>query len=109
MRCQEARRRRFHGIHAAVDIDTLMVIPVRVRDRPGGDAKMLISLLEGMWADKLEVVYGEKAYLSRINVSYIHSLGARAVIEPKRRLTGKAHGHRKYARLVKEYLRDPDR
>ena len=108
VRCQEARRRRFHGLHAAVDIDTLMVTSVRVRDRPGGDAKMLIPLLEGMWADELEVVYGDKAYLSRINVTHIHSLGARAVIEPKRGLTGKAHGHREYARLVKEYRRDPD-
>lgn len=80
VRCQEARGRRFHGLHAAVDIDTLMVTSVRVRNRPGGDAKMLISLFEGMWADELEVVYGDKVYLSRINVTYIHNLGARAVM-----------------------------
>ncbi|MFQ5834015.1 MAG: IS5 family transposase [Candidatus Thorarchaeota archaeon] len=106
--CQEARRRRFHGLHAAVDIDTLMVTSVMVRDRPGGDAKMLIPLLEAMWTDALQLVFGDKAYLSRVNVTYIHSLGARTVIEPKRGLTGKARGHIEYARLVKEYLRDPD-
>jgi transposase len=61
-----------------------------------------------MWTDALELVYGDKAYLSRANVSYIHSLGARAVIEPKRGLTGKARGHREYALLVREYLRDPE-
>ena len=64
-------------------------------------------MLEGIWADELEVVYGDKAYLSKINVTYIHSLSAKAVIEPKRGLTGKAHGHRDYARLVKEYPGNP--
>jgi transposase len=107
VRCQEARRRRFHGLHAAVDVDTLMVASVMVRERPGGDATMLVPLLKGMWTDALQVVYGDKAYLSRSNVTYIHRLGARAVLEPKRGLTGKARGHREYARLVKEYLRDP--
>lgn len=105
---RDARKRRFTGFHAAVDIDTLLMTSVMVRNRLGGDAKMLIPLLEGMWADELEVVYGDAAYLSRINVTHIHSLGARAVIEPKRGLMGKARGHREYARLVKEYLRNPD-
>ncbi len=81
---------------------------MRVRNRPSDDAKMLIPMLEGMWADELEVVYGDKAYLSKINVTYIHSLSAKAVIEPKRGLTGKAHGHGEYARLVKEYPGNPE-
>ncbi len=87
VRCQEARRRRFHGLHAAVDVDTLMVASVMVRERPGGDATMLVPLLKGMWTDALQVVYGDKAYLSRSNVTYIHRLGARAVLEPKRGIT----------------------
>jgi transposase len=108
VRCQEVLTRGFHGLHAAVDVDTLMVASVKVRDRPGGDAKMLIPLLEDMWIDALELVYGDKAYLSRVNVTYIYNLGARAVIEPKKGLTGKARGHREYARLVKEYQKDPE-
>ncbi len=85
-----------------------MVTSVRVRNRPSGDAKMLIPMLEGMWADELEVVHGDKAYLSKFDVTYIHSLSAKAVIEPKRGLTRKAHGHREYARLVKEYPGNPE-
>ena len=73
---KDACRRRFTGLHAVVDVDILMVTSVMVRDRPGGDAKLLIPLLKGMWTDELGVVYGDKAYLSRINVTHIHSLGA---------------------------------
>ena len=61
-----------------------------------------------MWADELEVVYHDNGYLSRIDVTYIHSLGARDMIEPKRGLMGMARGHRDHARLVKEYPRNPN-
>ena len=48
VRCQEARRKRFHSLRAAVDIDTLIVNSVMVRNRAGGDARKLIPLLKGM-------------------------------------------------------------
>ena len=108
IKCQEARRRRFTGLHADFDIDTLMVTTIMIRNRLGGDAKKLVPLLEGVWADELEVVYRDNGYLSRIDVTYIHSLGARDVIEPKRGLMGTAGGHRNHARLVKEYPRNPN-
>jgi len=108
MRLQKRRRRRFHGLHAAVDTDTLLITAAMVRRKPGGEASTLPSLLGQMSTDRLEAVYGDKAYISRANVTLIDELGARAVIEPKRGLSTLVKSHRAYAELVRGYYADPE-
>lgn len=102
------QKRRFSALHAAVDTNTLMVHAVRVRARPGGDAKEMIGLLRRVPQQGLENVYGDKAYISRRNVQYIHDLGAYPGIEPKKRLRARSKGYRGYKELIIEYRRDPE-
>ena len=96
------------ALHAVVDTDTLLVLAARVRSRPGGDARHMVALLDQVVAPQLERVYGDKAYLSRANVQYIHDRGAYSAIEPKRGLTGRSRGYRGYKELIREYRRDPE-
>ncbi len=103
LRFRKTRKRRFTALHAAVDTDTLMIYSVRVRARPGGDAKEMISLLRRVPHQCLESVYGDKAYISRKNVQFIAELGAYAAIEPKKNLRVNSRGHRAYGQLMREY------
>jgi len=108
LRFRKTLKRCFTALNAAVDTDTLMVHAVRVRARPGGDAKELISLLKQVVHRFLEDVYGDKAYISRKNVQFIHDLGAYPAIEPKKRLRAWSRGYRGYKELIREYQRDPE-
>jgi transposase len=108
LRFKKTLKRRFTALHAAVDTDTLMVHAVRIRARPGGDAKELIGLLKRVVHRCLENVYGDKAYISRKNVQCIHDLGAYPGIEPKKRLRARSRGYRGYKELIREYRRDPE-
>lgn len=108
LRFKKTLKRRFTALHEAVDTDTLMVHSVRVRARPGGDAKEMVSLLKRVPHQDLENVYGDKAYISRKNVQYIHDLGAYPGIEPKKRLIARSRGYRGYKELIREYRRDPE-
>jgi transposase len=108
LRFKKTLKRRFSALHAAVDTDTLMVHSVRVRARPGGDAKELVPLLKRVPHQNLENVYGDKAYISRKNVQYIHDLGAYPCIEPKKRLRAQSRGYRGYKELIREYRRNPE-
>lgn len=107
LRFKKTLKRRFTALHAAVDTDTLMVHAVRVRARPGGDAKELIGLLKRVVHQFLEYVYGDKAYISRKNVQYITDLGAYPALEPKKRLKAWSRGYRGYKELIREYRRNP--
>ncbi|MGM0685970.1 MAG: IS5 family transposase [Promethearchaeati archaeon] len=107
-RFKRTRKRRFHALHNAVDTDTLMITAARVSARPGGDAKHLASLVRRGDCRRLETVYGDKAYISRQNVQFIHDLGAYPAIEPKKRLRARSRGHRGYKELISEYRSDPD-
>jgi transposase len=107
LRFKKTLKRRFTAFHAAVDTDTLMVHAVRVKARPGGDAKELVPLLERVPHQCLEVVYSDKAYISRRNVEYINKLGAYPAIEPKKRLKARSRGYQGYKELIREYRRDP--
>ncbi|MHA1662695.1 MAG: IS5 family transposase [Candidatus Thorarchaeota archaeon] len=107
-RFKKTLKRRFHALHAAVDTDTLLVQTVKVKARPGGDAKELVPLLKRVPTSELEVVYGDKAYISRKNVQFIHDLGAYPGIEPKKRLRARSRGYRGYKELINEYRRDPE-
>jgi transposase len=108
LRFRKTRKRRFTALHAAVDIDTLMTHSVRVRARPGGDAKEMIPLLRRVPHQCLESVYGDKAYISRKNVQFIAELGAYAAIEPKKNLRVNSRGHRAYGQLMREYRASPE-
>ena len=107
LRFKKTLKRRFTALHAAVDTDSLLIHSVRVRARPGGDAKEMIPLLKRIAHECLENVYGDKAYISRKNVQYIHDLGAYPGIEPKKRLKARSRGYRGYKELIREYRRDP--
>ena len=107
LRFKKTLKRRFTALHAAVDTDTLMVHAVRVRARPGGDAKELISLLKRVVHRFLKYVYGDKAYISRKNVQFIVDLGAYPGIEPKKRLRARSRGYRGYKELIREHRRNP--
>ena len=108
LRFRKTRKRRFTALHAAVDTDTLMIHSVRVRARPGGDAKEMIPLLQRVPHQCLESVYGDKAYISRKNVQFIAELGAYAAIEPKKNLGVNSRGHRAYGQLMREYRAGPE-
>ncbi len=108
LRFKKTLKRRFHALHNVVDTDTLMVNASRVCARPGGDAKHLMALVKRVPASELEVVYGDKAYISRENVQYIHDLGAYPAIEPKKRLRARSRGYRGYKELIREYRRGPE-
>jgi transposase len=107
LRFQRTLKRRFHALHNAVDTDTLLVNAARVNARPGGDAKYLVALMRRVDPSELEVVYGDKGYISRRNVQFIHDLGAYPAIEPKSGLKGRSRGHRAYKQLVREYQESP--
>jgi transposase len=108
LRFKKTLKCRFTALHAAVDTNTLMVHAVRVKGRPGGDAKELVPLLKRVPQQGLENVYGDKAYISRKNVQYIHELGAYPAIEPKKRLKARSRGYRGYKELIREYRQDPE-
>ncbi|MHA1787039.1 MAG: IS5 family transposase, partial [Candidatus Thorarchaeota archaeon] len=108
LRFKKTLKRCFTALHAAVDTDTLMILAVRVRARPGGDAKELVGLLKRVVQRLIQYVYGDKAYISRKNVQYITDLGAYPAIEPKKRLRAWSRGYRGYKELIREYRRDPE-
>lgn len=108
LRCKKTLKRRFHALHNVVDTDTLMINASRVCARPGGDARHLIALVRRVDPSELEVVYGDKAYISRKNVQFIHDLGAYPAIEPKKRLRARSRGYRGYKELIVEYRPDPE-
>ncbi len=107
-RFKKTLKRRFHALHNVVDTDTLMINASRVCERPGGDARHLIALVRRVDLSRLETVYGDKAYISRKNVQYIHDLGAYPAIEPKKRLRARSRGYRGYKELIREYRRNPE-
>ncbi|MDF1539190.1 MAG: IS5 family transposase, partial [Candidatus Thorarchaeota archaeon] len=108
LRFKRTLKRRFTALRAAVDTDTLMIHSVRVRARPGGDAKEMVPLLKRVPHQSLVTVYGDKAYISRKNVQFIADLGAYPAIEPKKNLGVNSKGHRAYGQLMREYRRDPE-
>lgn len=108
LRFKKTRRRRFTALHAAVGTDTLMIHAVRVKARPGGDAKEMVPLLRRVPHQSLDTVYGDKAYISRKNVQFIADLGAYAAIEPKKNLGVNSRGHRAYGQLMREYRAGPE-
>ncbi len=108
LRFKKTLKRRFTSLHAAVDTDTLMVHAIRVRARPGGDAKELVPLLKRVPHQGLENVYGDKAYISRKNVQFIVDLGTYPGIDPKKRLRVRSRGYRGYKELIREYRSDPE-
>jgi transposase len=107
LRFKKTRKRRFHALHNVVDTDTLLINASRVRSVPGGDAKHMVALVRRVPCSDLEMVYGDKAYLSRKNVQFISDLGAYAAIEPKRGLRGRPRGCPAYKQLIKEYQTGP--
>lgn len=107
LRFKKTLKRRFTALHAAVDTDTLLIHVVKVTARPGGDAKEMVPLLRRVPHQRLENVYGDKAYISRKNVQVIVDLGAYPGIEPKNRLRAWSRGYRGYKELIIEYRRDP--
>ena len=108
LRFKRTRKRRFHALHNVVDTDTLMVHASCVRARPGGDAKHMIGLVKRVPPSELEVVYGDKAYISRKNVQFIVDRGAYPAIEPKKNLGVNSKGHQGYGQLMREYRADPE-
>ena len=108
LRFKKTLKRRFTALHAAVDTDTLMVHAVRVKARPGGDAKELIPLVKRVIHRFLKYVYGDKAYISRKNVQFIVDLGAYPGIEPKKNLRARSRGYRGYKELISEYRSGPE-
>jgi len=109
LRFRRTRRRRFTALHAAVDTASLMVHAVRVKARPGGDNRHLVALIRRVNPANLQVVYGDRAYISRENVQYISDLGAYAAIEPRRNARIRASSHLAYKELVKDYQSSPER
>jgi len=105
---KKVRRRRFDGLHNAVDTDTLLINATRVRVKRGGDARCMVALIRRVLKSNLETVYGDKAYISRKNVQFIHDAGGYAAIEPKENLTATSKGHRAYGQLIREYRPDPE-
>ena len=84
---KKVRKRRFDGLHNAVDTDTLLINASRVRVKRGGDARCMVALIRRVLKSNLETVYDDKAYISRKNVQFIHDAGGYAAIEPKENLT----------------------
>jgi len=107
VRFKKTRRRRFHALHNAVDTDTLMINASYVRPRPGGDAKHMIALVRRMPRSELELVLGDKAYISRRNVQFIADVGAYPAIEPKSNSSVRSKGRQTYGELIREYRSDP--
>jgi transposase len=103
VRFKTTRRRRFHGLHNAVDTDSLMITASRVRARPGGDAQHLVALVRRINPANLEVIYGDKGYISRKNVQFISDVGAYPAIEPKENAVPRSRGSPAYRQLVHEY------
>jgi transposase len=108
VRFQKRRRRRFHALHNAVDTDTLMIHATRVRTTPGGDPRFMVPLMRRVSKKDLETVYGDKAYISRRNVQFIHDLGAYPAIEPKSSSSVNSRGHWGYGQMMREYRADPE-
>ena len=108
VRFKKTRRRRFHALHNVVDTDTFLIHGSRVTARPGGDAKRMIALVKRVEPSELEIVYGDKAYISRANVQFIADLGAYPGIEPKKNATARPKGYPAYGRLVREYRVGPE-
>lgn len=108
LRFKRTRRRRFHALHNVIDTDTLLIHGSRIRVRPGGDAKHLQALVNQVSCSGLEVVYGDKAYISRQNVQCISDLGAYPAIEPKTNAQGRSRGSPAYKQLVSEYQSCPE-
>ncbi|MHA1637097.1 MAG: transposase, partial [Candidatus Thorarchaeota archaeon] len=98
LRFKKTRKRRFHALHNVVDTDTLMVHASRVRSVPGGDAKCMIALVRRVQTSGLEILYGDKGYISKKNVQFISDIGAYAAIEPKKNARSRARGSAAYGR-----------
>jgi len=105
---KRVRKRRLDGLHNAVDTDTLLINAARVRVRRGGDARCTVALVRTVPKSNLKTVHGDKAYISRENVQFIHDVGAYAAIEPKENLTVSSRGHWAYGQLIREYRSGPE-
>ncbi len=105
---RDARRRRFHALHNAVDTDTLLIHATRVRGRPGGDPRFMVPLVRRVSKSILETVYGNKAYISRRNAQFIADVGAYPAIEPKSSSSINSRSHWACGRMVREYRADPE-
>jgi len=68
----------------------------------------MVPLVRRFSKSSLETVYGDKAYISRRNVQFIHDAGGYAALEPKENLTATSKGHRAYGKLIREYRPDPE-
>jgi hypothetical protein len=109
VRLVERRVRRFHGLCATLDTESMMFVTTQVNDRPRGDAPQLEPLVEPVDTSALQAVIGDSAFLSRANIAYIAGRGVRPVLKPKGGHVGHAHGCRAYAELVRSYRDDPEK
>ncbi|MGM0687223.1 MAG: transposase [Promethearchaeati archaeon] len=69
-----------------------MITASRVRASPGGDAQHLVALVRRVNPTHLEVVYGDKGYISRKNVQFISDVGAYPATEPKENAVPRSRG-----------------
>ena len=107
VRLKKSHGRRFHALHNAVDIGTLMVHATRVRTRPGGDSGVMVPLVRRIQKRNLATVYCDKAYISRRNVQFIADVGAYPAIEPKSTSSINSRSHWAYGQLIRECRSDP--
>ena len=108
VRLKKSHGRRFHALHNAVDIGTLMVHATRVRTRPGGDSGVMVPLVRRIQKRNLATVYCDKAYISRRNVQFIADVGDYPAIEPKSLSSINSKSHWAYGQLMSDYRADPE-
>jgi hypothetical protein len=108
VRLGKSRRRRFHALHNAMDINTLIIHATRMRTTPGSNPRFMVPLMRRISKKDLATVYCDKAYISRRNVQFIGDVGAYPAIEPKSSSSINSKSHWAYGRLMREYRADPE-
>lgn len=88
------KSRRWLKAHICVGVKTNIVTAIEITDESGADCPKFIPLMQETANNGFDVkeAYGDKAYLSRDNLTYIDSLGAVPYIPFKENSIGKPHG-----------------
>lgn len=102
----------FERVIGVVGVNTLMFSAVEIADEPQDNEspylKDLVIETAGKY-ERIDYVYADAMFIARHNCDIIESIGAKPRIYPKENLTLKSDGSFAWARMLMEFVRNPQK
>jgi len=99
-------RRECIKLHIAIDVDTGIIVDLKMTAWNKGDSPQFKRLMKGL--PRIARALGDSAYSSRDNCEIVARKGGKAYLLFKSNATGRAKAHPEWRRSFLEFTNDPD-